>query len=100
MTVSSYFIFKNLKENKEQEETFEQLIEIVENNNNDNRENEKKEILNLKSLYDINNDLVGWIKIENTSINYPIMQSKISNYYLRKDFYQNYSYWRNTIFSR
>lgn len=36
---------------------------------------------------------VGWLSIEGTDINYPVMQNKDdSEYYLHRDFYGNYSY--------
>lgn len=48
--------------------------------------------LSYTQLYNLNNDFIGWISIPNTTINYPVMQSKDTpNYYLYKDFYQNYS---------
>lgn len=91
MLISIYFIYKELKQNKEQEDNFEKLIEIVENTNNENNNNDNEKI-DLTKLYKLNNDLVGWIKIDNTSINYPIMQSKNNpNYYLKRDFYKKYS---------
>jgi len=42
-----------------------------------------------KDLYDLNNDLVGWIKVEDTKINYPVLQSSPDNkdYYIDHDFY-------------
>ena len=42
-----------------------------------------------KDLYALNNDLVGWIKIEDTKINYPVLQSDPENkdYYINHDFY-------------
>lgn len=90
MLISIYFIYKELMQNKKQENTFNELIKIVESNN-DNNEN-KEENINLNKLYELNNDLVGWIKINDTSINYPIMQSKNSpNYYLKRNFYKEYS---------
>jgi sortase B len=88
IVISSYFIYKELKQNKKQEETFEELIEIIENSNENNK---KEDEIELRQLYEINNDLVGWLKIENTTIDYPVMKSKIKNYYLKKDFYKNYS---------
>lgn len=46
----------------------------------------------LQELYAKNPDLVGWIKIEGTKINYPVLQSLHErNYYLYKDFYGNYA---------
>ena len=90
MLISSYRIYKELKQTKEQENTFEELIEIVEQNNTKNEQEETN--INLQQLYTINNDIVGWLKIENTNINYPIMQSiDRPNYYLQKDFYKKYS---------
>ena len=87
--VSSYNIFNELQENKKQGKVFEELIEIVEKSSS---ENEEKEETNLQQLYEINNDFVGWLSIENTTINYPAMQTKNNpNYYLKRDFYKNYS---------
>jgi sortase B len=42
-----------------------------------------------KSLLEINSDLVGWITVPNTVINYPVVQSGDNNYYLRRDFNGN-----------
>lgn len=43
-------------------------------------------------LYKINNDVVGWMTIEGTNINYPVMQRPDKkDYYLRRDFYGDYS---------
>lgn len=89
LLISSYFIFVELKQNKEQDDTFEELTKIIENVKPE--ENNENIDIDLKQLYEINNDLVGWLKIENTNINYPVVKSKTKNYYLRKDFYKNYS---------
>ena len=44
------------------------------------------------SVFLRNTDLVGWIKIEDTKINYPVMQTIHNpNYYLKRDFYGQYS---------
>lgn len=43
-------------------------------------------------LYEMNNDMVGWIKIEGTMVNYPVMQSPDEpNYYLNHNFNKAYS---------
>lgn len=43
-----------------------------------------------KDLYAMNNDMVGWIKIEDTKINYPVLQTDLNNkdYYIDHDFYR------------
>lgn len=40
----------------------------------------------LASLYRENNDLVGWLTIEGTKIDYPVMQCKDNEYYLNHNF--------------
>lgn len=89
--ISSYCIYKELKQNKEQENNFEELIEIVEQTNPKEKEQEET-VINIDNLYAINSDIVGWLRINNTTINYPIMQTKSNpNYYLHRDFYKKYS---------
>jgi len=43
-------------------------------------------------LYQDNSEIVGWISVENTIIDYPILQTNDNNYYMDKDFYKDYSY--------
>ena len=43
-----------------------------------------------QKLYEKNQDIVGWLKIEDTIIDYPVMQTKENEeYYLEYDFYGN-----------
>ena len=42
-------------------------------------------------LYQLNNDLVGWISVPGTDIDYPVVQRKETiDYYLRRDYYGKY----------
>ncbi len=41
----------------------------------------------LKEIYQLNNDLVGWLVIPGTIIDYPVVQREDSEYYLSHDFY-------------
>ena len=44
----------------------------------------------IEDLLKINSDTVGWLKVNNTKIDYPVVQNKDSNsYYLNRDFRQN-----------
>ncbi len=49
--------------------------------------------MNLKYsyLYAVNQDLVGWLKIDNTNLDVQVVQSEDNNYYLRRDFYKKSS---------
>lgn len=45
-----------------------------------------------QELYLMNQDIVGWIKIPGTDINYPVMQNKkTTDYYLKRNFDKEYS---------
>ncbi len=51
------------------------------------------ENMNLKFsyLYAVNQDLVGWIKINNTNLDVQVVQSNDNDYYLKRDFYKKSS---------
>lgn len=95
------YIIKNIREDKEQKEIFEGLEEI-EKQETKIKENEQDKNQNLKQLYELNNDFVGWLKIENANVNYPVMQtdSNRKDYYLKKNFYKRIFTIRNTIYCR
>lgn len=103
LLISSFFIIKNYKEDYKQEKIFEDLINIAENtklNRTKNENNDNEESISINKLYEINPDIVAWIKIKDSNINYPVMQNKKDKYfYLRKDFYKNYSYWGTPFLS-
>lgn len=43
-----------------------------------------------RAFHELNSDMVGWIKIEDTNINYPVMQTpNQKDFYLRRDFAKN-----------
>ena len=53
-------------------------------------QNLKTMLPNMQSIYEKNNDVVGWIKIEGTVIDYPVMYTPDDGeFYLYKDFYKN-----------
>lgn len=89
LAVSTYFIVTNKIENKEQEEVFKDIVSVVQIED-DNIDEKLNGYLELKSQ---NADFIGWIQIEDTHINYPVMQSSTPNFYLRKNFNKEYSYY-------
>lgn len=92
LLISVTYIIKNKMQDKKQDEIFEELENIVTEKQDENRE-QQEECINLQELYELNNDFVGWIKIEDTNISYPVMQTDNDrkDYYLRKNFYKEYS---------
>lgn len=42
-----------------------------------------------RELYDMNNDMVGWVTIDGTEIDYPVMQTVYDEeFYIKRDFYK------------
>ena len=56
---------------------------------NSNEIVENKMLPEYKALYEQNDEFIGWLKIEDTVINYPVMQClEDENFYLSHDFYK------------
>ena len=89
LVTSITYIIINYKKDNEQKKIFIELENIV----TEEQEEKIEDNINLKELYELNNDFVGWLKIENTNMSYPIMQTDTNrkDYYLRKNFYKEYS---------
>lgn len=112
MLISIVNIHKDYSEDKKQEEVYEELISITKQTKEDTQADTKENIINNDTnettkevnyvqIFNKNSDMVGWIKIENTNINYPVMQTRDRpNYYLNRNFYKEYSAWRNTLYTR
>ncbi|MBP3255637.1 MAG: class B sortase [Clostridia bacterium] len=88
IVASSYYILSNLLQEKKQEDDFEDIKEIVIDTSEENQE-EAEDKIDLYNLYLMNNDVVGWIKLKDSNIDYPIMQN--GEYYLRRNIYKEYS---------
>ena len=57
------------------------------NNIQNNQSTEKKEVSpDMASLLELNEDTVGWLKVNNTKIDYPVVQADDNDYYLKKNF--------------
>lgn len=93
LVTSISYIIINYKKDKEQNEVFEQLENILTEDKEEQKKEQQEESISLQKLYELNKDFVGWLEIENTNISYPVMQtaSNRKDYYLRKNFYKQYS---------
>ena len=49
-----------------------------------------KNPVDFASLKEINEDVYAWLQVPNTKIDYPIVQSEITDYYLRRSIYKKY----------
>lgn len=100
--VSLYLLLNALKEKRKQEELMSELQQVVHEKDRIaiTKQPVNSEITSvpqdsqvtdtivdgLKELKAKNEDLVGWIRIDDTGIDYPVMQSEQQDYYLSHDF--------------
>ena len=57
----------------------------------ENTNNSEPLVKDFTKLQEINSDTVGWLTVNNTVIDYPVVKAKNNDYYLNKDFYKNTS---------
>ena len=74
----------NIELEKNEKEIFSQVQTV-----DDSTGNEIK--IDFEKLVAINQDAKAWINIDNTNINYPIVQTDNNEYYLKRDINKNYS---------
>lgn len=96
LAVSSGFLIKHYIDSEKQSELYDNLIETIEKTDTEKDtmtySQDKSFLSDYQDLYLQNNDMVGWIKIEDTKINYPVMQSKDNpNFYLKRGFDKAYT---------
>lgn len=103
--ISGYMVLDYVMEGKKQAEKYDELSEIVANaqttpdatagetvpgetlDRTVDIKDENGMLLCYKDIYEMNNDTVGWLKMEGTEIDYPVMQTPDEiNYYLYRDF--------------
>lgn len=82
--ISAIILFKWFVETSNSEKQYQQLSNDV---NIENDGQEKDSSIDFGKLIEINSDVVGWIKINETNIDYPIVQKNDNDYYLNKNFY-------------
>lgn len=94
LVLSSYLLIRNFIEYKESNASNEELIEkVINKNNEDTGNNIGLDILEIdwNKLESINSDIVGWIKIEDTKINYPILKDNDNLKYINHSFNGKYN---------
>ncbi len=72
-------------------ELIEGSIEIEKKENTETKEETTTQTINFDYLTNKNKDTVGWIKVNNTNINYPFVQAKDNKYYLKHSFDKKYT---------
>lgn len=89
--VSSYYLIKDFLEYKSSRTFNDELIDDVFIESNTEKDKQEKETIDWNKLLEINEDIIGWIKIENTNINYPILQDNDNLKYLKHSYNGTYN---------
>ncbi|MBQ2092928.1 MAG: class B sortase [Clostridia bacterium] len=91
LLVSLYFALKDYLPQRQEQSRFSELRQIVEQEKSETNRDDGSVF---SPLEEHNSDFVGWLKIEDTQIDYPVVKSSEDDpeYYLRRDFDKNYSY--------
>ena len=78
---SCFSIYIKLSEYKKADKVYTDIRENIQ------KENQNKD--KYQQLYNENKDYRLWIKINNTNIDYPVVQGSDNEFYLTHDFYKN-----------
>ena len=96
---SGFMLCRQYIDDKKSAETFETISALVEEETPEAAPQESETETTAQTayekyaaVYEQNNDFVGWISIEGTNIDYPVMQTiDEPNYYLKRGFDKQYS---------
>lgn len=72
-------------DSKKQEET-SILLDSIDIPENDIKQPKTERMLQVEELKKENSDIIGWLEIEETKINYPVLQGKDNEYYLTHNY--------------
>ena len=87
----AFMLIKTLITAEKERQTFEQVAGIIDEEKG-TEVNDDGSLRKYDPLYNKNKDFFGWLKIEGTKIDYPVMYTPRDNeYYLHRDFNGDYS---------
>lgn len=87
--ILTYVSICSIEDSKDQQQ-FETIAKSIEEQNEDGDTDTTNKVYDLMLK---NKDCVGWLKVANTDIDYPVMLTKDEpEYYLRRNFNKSYSY--------
>lgn len=88
------FLLMYAAQSKQQAHLYSDLAAVREQDTQQETASEPEKQASYQNLYWENTDMVGWIQIEGTNIDYPVMQTPADpNYYLKHDFEKHYTHY-------
>ncbi len=87
LIIVSYIFIKDYLECDSNNKDIDDLVDEVFIENSNKEENK----IDWNNLRSINEDIIGWIEIEGTDINYPILKDNDNLYYLKHNYLKKYN---------
>lgn len=78
----TYYLYDRNKNNKDNEE----ILNNIEIDENKITKTKTERMLQLEELQKENEEIIGWLEIEGTNINYPVLQASDNEYYLTHNY--------------
>lgn len=91
IAVVSIIVIK-INTKKEQEEIHNLLNNIVIDENQIKEPQETEKMLQVRALQQQYTDVVGWLEVLGTNIDYPVMQGEDNNYYVKHNYKKEYAF--------
>ena len=83
----TYYLYDRNKNNKNNEE----ILNNIEIDESKITESKTERMIQLEELQKENEEIIGWLEIEGTNINYPVLQTSDNDYYLTHNYKKEYS---------
>lgn len=87
LSITSYFLLKDLFEYQENNNDIYELIQDVVGIDSVTQD----KIIDWEYLKSVNEDIIGWIEIEDTKVNYPILKDNGNLYYLKHTYNRKFN---------
>ena len=82
VTYTICYLYNNYKAKKDNTD----ILNNIEINETDITETKTQRMLQLEELQKENEEIIGWLEIEGTNINYPVLQASDNDYYLTHNY--------------
>lgn len=99
VTIMSYITYNNYQSAKNAKEIHEDIAKVIENipthpaeEPNSTNPAENSISPKMEALLTMNDETVGWLTVNNTNINYPVVQAEDNKFYLKHDYYKQKEY--------
>lgn len=83
----TYYFYSNYKDKKDNVE----ILNDIKIEETQITETKTERILQLEELQKENEEIIGWLEIEGTNINYPVLQTDNNDYYMNHNYKKEYS---------